>query len=1291
MSIRSWSGVCLFLAIGLSCVSHALGAEPVLENSFLQISFDAKNVGAVETVEYKPASVRFTRANINEAAVFQDGRTVAITGFKPAGSAPSALSAAFETALPPNPLIGSRPGNQTEFPYFRHDDTTRLHLTKTYRLPPDEPVCEIRYEVRNTGAKPITFCLRLNRQFGLEKVRLETLVPTVEGVLPVRSGHYYDVPAAWTALVGSSLAIVSGYDWRKTSCLFATGAVTTETTLAPGATWRTTTRVHFFTGLDSVAGLTDGTAGDLVFPPPPDVPIRDPNRKTIEDEFAEAVDDLDDNAEAAPVPTGLDTTPTRKAFLAGKPISYKVRVASARRRKLSLKGTASLHLKSRNADLGTAQLSVTPAESAVASLTFVPPAPGTWILRFDVTEDGKPAGSFEESLVVDYPTGFYMPGLVRKGEKVGREFDRYRIERFRHPSKYDQHSISFGMTDEIQDPHVTYANPLSGGPLRALVTIPFRRSREAIEVKLRLGMEMDCLVVGGHGYRALPGALKKEKPKTKPRAPDDETLAMKKFLNRQPELIFMAATFWDWFYPDIQEEIIRQVREDGAALVLYPAADTTVALAQLVEDRRKKGRVAFLEGRMAFGPDPIFWGLESDIEELSHKLIRIARGDPPVKMTWDASDAVGREYHMDLVNHADERFRGQLELVAYSNLPKTFPKAYASSPYSGYDEVARAVVRISLEGKEQKELAIPFPNVPTGQYRTFLVLKDSEGGTIDWLSRDQAAESPLLMENLVVSHVAGERLRLERTDEIKIEYELKPRQSAPPKEPADGPPPEPQLGKLVAYIFGEDRSQRIVVRQSREVKLKDGKAAVAFRASLARALHRLFILRIGVKADGLVVAEERVPVLVGREPGREHKYCFTVLDNEDSFSFTHTQLDDQVQAWDPMPWAWIDMRGYVFGGYTNDPFALSAQAQEKLERKRNYEEFKKTLPKGPQAELKEKDEEAEGADELEELIEDEAEQERVAKLPKKEPEKKVFVRSPCYNNPKLREAQFARACAAARECSTGWPQRILIVDEYVYGPQNACQCEHCQPAFRRYLRRSYGTLARLSKEWGAQLKTWDDATLYDFDNEPKPPPRKQWPRALDTLTYKTVSLTDFSEALRDEARKIDPEIEFGFSGCYKMDIFNGTEFWLMSQVGNFHLVYRDTEEWQSFVGSGNAHSWSSGYGRNYNPSQQKHLPWTYLFRGQWRLGHFTSQGYPMAGPDSRLHPGPKKFFEALAEIHRGYDELLLGHEVRDPIAIHWSGPSFFLCGIEQWCKTGDASKAGDIQRWCTHPYSVSAF
>ncbi len=1267
----SWRSCILPLSLlaVLVLVKSDLHGEAIhtLENPFLRLEFDAEKIGKVKSTVYKPSGVRLSGEFSSEASVSQIGQMAEVVGFKAVKSA-GGTDATFETSLPANPLIGARPGSRTELPWFRHDDTTKLRLRKTYRLVADSPVCDVIYRVENTSQVAITFCLRFERRLNLPKTPLKSMVPTIEGVRTPSRGYFYDTPATWTARVGAGLAVVSNFEPATTSCLMPAGAITTEITLDAGASWTTTTRLSFLRGLGSIAESTQGIAADLLFPIPPDVPVRDPRLRTIEDEFAEAGDVGEVTEDGA---DGLKLELTRKAFLAGERIPFRLSLSSARIARLALKGTASLNLDSKTVELGTAKISLETGKTAVAPFTFTPPAPGTWIIRIEAAEDGKPVGVFEEALVVDYPTGFYLPGMAaRKVKKVGKEFERFRLERFRRPGVYDQHSISFGMTEAIQNPHITYARPLAGGPLRALICMPFRRSREVIELKLRLEMQMDCVLVGGHGYR-IPTATKKERGNEILRAPEDEVLAIKKALNKKPELIFFGATYWNWWLPDVQQEILRQVRE-GAGLILMPPIDLPYELKDLVEfHEHSKGVIVKHKGRIAVGPDPLFAGEEARMENVAREFVVAARGEPAVSLSWEPQDEITRAYSVSVENKAGKPFAGQIEVVANFNLPKSFPDAYRGSPYSIFDEVAKVSAQVTLKAGERKNLELAFPPVPTGEYLTFLFIKDKAGGTIDWRSKDQSAVSPFVMEDFKVTPVGGEKIRLGRSDVLEVEF------VAVKKD-------EKLEGRTVAYIYGEDRSQRIVATESRPVELGAGRASVAFKVPLARALHRLFILRAGLRSNGLVVAEKRVPVMVGREPGRESKFRFTVLDNEDSFSYAHVQLDDQIQAWDPMPWAWVDMRGYIFGGYTGDPMALPWEVLEKLERAKEYREFEKTLPK-LQVDLK--SDLGIGiaeVDDLEALIEDEEEQAKEAAAKKKEPEKPIFIRRPCYNNPKLRALQFERACMAATEASGAWPQRILIADEYVYGTMNACQCEHCQKAFAKYVQRSYGTLERLNREWSTGFKGWHEAKLYDFDYEPKPPVRSQWPRALDTLTYKTVSLTDFCIDMSKEAKEIDPEIEFGFSGLYHMNIFNGTEFWRMSQVGDFHLVYRDTEEWQSFVGTEKAHSWSSGYGRNYNPSQQRHLPWSILFRGQWRLGHFTSQVYPMAGPDSRLHPGPKEFFKALDEVHSGYDELLLGHEVRDPIAIHWSGPSFFLCGLEEWERSQDSSKVGDIQRWCTH-------
>src|SRR5262249_28645983 len=52
--------------------------------------------------------------------------------------------------------------------------------------------------------------------------------------------------------------------------------------------------------------------------------------------------------------------------------------------------------------------------------------------------------------------------------------------------------------------------------------------------------------------------------------------------------------------------------------------------------------------------------------------------------------------------------------------------------------------------------------------------------------------------------------------------------------------------------------------------------------------------------------------------------------------------------------------------------------------------------------------------------------------------------------------------------------------------------------------------------------------------------------------------------------------------------------------------------------------------------------------------------------DGTIMEGPQAFFTAQREINNGPARLLLGHDVRDGIAVEWSSPDFFTVAIQNW-------------------------
>ena len=1284
-------GICL---AALWCHAGA-EAQQVIENAFLRVELDAANNAAATVSVKRPKAKRLT-LRLGEDVVFQEGTILPVEGFKPDEGAAGSMP--FVASLPANPLLGKRVAQPLELPYYRPDRTSQLTLRRDYRLGAGGPFLELRYSVVNQGAAATTFCLRLTQGFLAGDKPLTAQGPDRDGRVGPPTAYEYDLPGAWMSFNDKYVAVVAECDPAVVSCLYRqnprlpAGAVTTEITLAPGAKWETSVRLHFlpsFPAPDGVEAVGSGVsvAAAIALPRPPTVGIGGSGSGGEADPLDALGEDAGDLDLEGKQPAGevdelvpFIETGGRRAFAKGEAIAFKLYLHATGALRAKVQAAAEHLVTGKRIAIGEQQLELTPGEVTVVPLSFTPPSAGTWVVRARVAGPKGEAASFQRPMVVGKPAGAYVHESVGAPKnRQGREFNRFRPELFRKPNAYDYLHQGFAITEGMPSLHIPYAKPLTGGPLRVLMAIPFRRAREVVELTQRLDCQVDTVLIGCHMY---PGPQAEDMSKM--RAPVEEIRAMRRALAKRPEVIFLAAYLWNWFPFDIQREMIRQVAEDGAGLItaaplgLPRQFEEKLRLAERTNQGRTstpvyescgRGWLAYLSAQAS---TPQYFGVfavsEEMLETVSRALIRLGRGTAPVAIKWRAAPAYQREVELKLANRGDKPFKGRLEMRVWLD----FKKTYRDVGYQDREEAGSVGADIELAAGGAKAVSLTLPHVPAGQYRVFAVVKDQSGAVVWWTSQAQTKAPEMAIGKPKAVH-GGVRLapRLYRADTAHISFEAEL--------------PESGSAGLTAFVQGLDRSGREVLRAQQPLGAASGATEIKFELPLARVLHRHFVLRVGVQQGDRVLGENRAGILVDRA-ARFNKFRFVLLDNENWFPHEHVLIDDFAQYGHPWT-AKYDGTGWGYGGFHGVPNALSKQQLEILEKKKIADAAAAEAKKH----LAAKDGLATGDaglnEEMGELLADIADEEAQAIEAAKPKEHVVFTRPDCYNNPEQRAFHLERLLKRIGSSSDGWPQRTFVDDEYLYGSLNTCQCEHCQAAFQRYLEKGYGTLERLNQEWGAAFKSFAEAELMHFEDLNSPPTPKDLPRAADTLMYKAQQYHDRAVDLRSEVqRQIDPEYTIGASGVFKMEtgsfLTAGNDHWAMASMGGVQSIYRDYEEWSSFAGPPHVFCWGSGYGRNYNPSHQAWHPWFRLFDGQYGVGHFTSNGYPMASPDGTLHIGPKKFFANWDLVRHGPGELLLGYEVRDPVAIHWSGPSFYVVGVERWIKHGKPS--GTVLRWMNH-------
>ncbi len=276
-------------------------------------------------------------------------------------------------------------------------------------------------------------------------------------------------------------------------------------------------------------------------------------------------------------------------------------------------------------------------------------------------------------------------------------------------------------------------------------------------------------------------------------------------------------------------------------------------------------------------------------------------------------------------------------------------------------------------------------------------------------------------------------------------------------------------------------------------------------------------------------------------------------------------------------------------------------------------------------------------------------------------DKAVLARNPCLSDPDWR--------AAMREYIHGLVRRAM--DEggaYVYctGDEMSltsyrsyfdfCWSQWCLARFREHLQDLYGNLDELNRAWDTNFATWDEVvpmTLEEARAAANPAPWADHRSFMDDVTAEFMAFT------LQCIREVDPAGHCGMSGTQAPRSGNGMDWWKMSQAFDYYHSYNT--EWsnemrRSFAADTgvmqspyNAGYWQSGRGLEYN------MWWCLLHDtigiSAWTTHLFFYGDFTLseAGRDTRAN---------LRELKSGiWAQLRQATRLHDGIALHYSHPS----------------------------------
>ena len=225
-----------------------------------------------------------------------------------------------------------------------------------------------------------------------------------------------------------------------------------------------------------------------------------------------------------------------------------------------------------------------------------------------------------------------------------------------------------------------------------------------------------------------------------------------------------------------------------------------------------------------------------------------------------------------------------------------------------------------------------------------------------------------------------------------------------------------------------------------------------------------------------------------------------------------------------------------------------------------------------------------------------------------------------------------------------------------------CFCKECAERFRKYLKKNYGTIAKVNAQYGSKFKDFSQIKPLPLDEAAEKDLLSMW---LDYRMFMDYSFTDWHKMLVDQIRRHDKTSAIGIEGLvYPAKSYSG--FNLANMLPNFdfcapYFIERDVKALKYMKANSFKSAWYGTYEGEMNEQMVRQPPWRYLFGGL-HGAFWWYAGYPGYSNSSifRMDLGfLKQFTQSADEIagmkKSGIAKLIMdSREGNDGVAVHYS-------------------------------------
>ena len=256
-----------------------------------------------------------------------------------------------------------------------------------------------------------------------------------------------------------------------------------------------------------------------------------------------------------------------------------------------------------------------------------------------------------------------------------------------------------------------------------------------------------------------------------------------------------------------------------------------------------------------------------------------------------------------------------------------------------------------------------------------------------------------------------------------------------------------------------------------------------------------------------------------------------------------------------------------------------------------------------------------------------------------------------------------------------------------------CFGPHCQTRYRKWLQARYGTLAALNGQWGTSYESWDDvqgARTEDVRHKDNFGP------FVDFRTFMTDVWMEACKDVVDAYHEVSPDMPIGHTNTFGAGPFNGNDYWKLCTRTGFAWGQEYSEAikhtghkaifdiWRSFVDTPQARAsrtqpdtpfFNYGWiGYQHTTAAAHYEPWWLALHGSRGASYYATNSiaaergisWALVYPTLSLTEFSGAVQESLTDLRGGCGKVFMEYQREQPkTALLWSHPSMLV----SWCES----------------------